>query len=60
MNLHRGYDTQLDQRGQNPSIGQRQQLSLARALVADPDLHILDEATASNALCGLPIGPVII
>jgi ATP-binding cassette subfamily B multidrug efflux pump len=42
-----GYDTVLDQRGQNLSIGQRQLISFARALVADPQILILDEATAS-------------
>lgn len=41
------YDTILDQRGQNLSLGQRQLLSFARALVADPQILILDEATAS-------------
>lgn len=45
--LPRGYDTELGQRGQNLSIGQRQLLSFARALVADPKILILDEATAS-------------
>ena len=45
--LEDGYDTQLGQRGQNLSIGQRQLLSFARALVADPQILILDEATAS-------------
>ena len=47
MRLPLGYDTPLDQRGQNLSIGQRQLLSFARALVADPQILILDEATAS-------------
>lgn len=45
--LPKGYDTELGQRGQNLSIGQRQLLSFARALVADPQILILDEATAS-------------
>lgn len=47
MNLPQGYDTPLGQRGQSLSIGQRQLLSFARALVADPQILILDEATAS-------------
>lgn len=42
-----GYATRLDQHGQNLSIGQRQLISFARALVADPAILILDEATAS-------------
>lgn len=45
--LPQGYDTPLGQRGQNLSLGQRQLLSFARALVADPKILILDEATAS-------------
>jgi ATP-binding cassette subfamily B protein len=45
--LPNGYETQLDQRGSNLSLGQRQLLSFARALVADAQILILDEATAS-------------
>jgi ATP-binding cassette subfamily B protein len=42
-----GYDTVLDQQGRNLSLGQRQLLSFARALVADARVLILDEATAN-------------
>lgn len=42
-----GYDTIIGQSGQSLSLGQRQLLSFARALVADPKILILDEATAS-------------
>ncbi len=47
MQLPGGYDFKVTERGGNLSVGQRQLISFVRALVYDPDILVLDEATSS-------------
>lgn len=47
MNMENGYDTVVKERGGSLSVGQKQLISFARALLADPKILILDEATSS-------------
>ncbi|MBO7334652.1 MAG: ABC transporter ATP-binding protein [Lachnospiraceae bacterium] len=47
MQLEKGYDTELTERGGNLSAGQKQLLAFARTIISDPRILILDEATSS-------------
>ena len=47
LNMEKGYDTQVGEGGNRLSTGQKQLISFARALIANPAIFVLDEATSS-------------
>src|SRR5213082_971855 len=47
MQLEKGYDTPVGEGGNKLSTGQKQLIALARAIIADPQLFVMDEATSS-------------
>ena len=47
VELEKGYDSEVGEGGNLLSVGQKQLISLARAVLADPDIFIMDEATSS-------------